>query len=951
MKSFRRILSLVLVLSMLLACAVSAIGCDKQGGGSTTGGETTATPGGTGALPGETTGAPQETDPAPEGKIDYNITVTSLGGLPLADVSLLIYAGDDIVGYGATDESGKVAVELEAGGSYSVSVVDAPEGYHYEDRYPVLGAEVEIRLESSVITENTSLNGVSYKLGDIMRDFTVTDSDGKTQKLSEILKEKDMVLLNFWYTTCTYCVAEFPYMNEAYGQYRDQVEILALNHYPSDTELKVKDFKSTYQLDFPMAKEDLGMQTAFDIEGYPTTVVVDRYGMICLIEAGGLPSVEPFQKIFQAFTASNYTQKVYHSLEELIPPEKPTVEMPSSDALSSALGTSSLGVTYRPETDGESAEYAWPFVIDTKDGATCIRPSNKNVTGSYAILYADVTLKKGDVLALDYLASSEQNADILYVLVDRKDIYQISGKSSGWATCYPFVALEDGVYELALCYMKDETVHEGDDVVYLKNLRVETVADIDVPSFIPRNAASNPREDGFGYNTYAEIVLNETDGYYHVGSKNGPLLLANLMGTSLFSDTSVWLSVYYGVQSGDFTEEFVSKIESYAMYANNSKLYGYCPVTTELREYLETVAKALGIEQTENEWLQICSYYDAYGTGGAQLEDPTKGLSYHSAFLAEMGKDNVVTYDRILVPRGLFYKFVPQKSGVYRIETHIDSTDIGDSLVGWIFLENGTEPFYEYKNEERAYNDPVNVSMVMYMEADKAYYIDIAYWDTSRISGTFTFDIKYEGEKLDHFVMAAPGPATYYESGDGVIDTEHAVTGGIKVKLGDDGYYHHLKEDGTLGSIVYADFVGFTEIFERTSLKDMIEKTDSFNFSISDEDQWVMDFLEIFKKDGVSYTEGFKIEWGDEYDYYMEYYQVEDVVKGIYHGAGKDYTEAAKKYIGKIIGASKDAPELQGCVAVTAELAEILQMLLDKFWFKGVEDGWIEFCYYYNYLG
>jgi hypothetical protein len=112
-----------------------------------------------------------------------------------------------------------------------------------------------------------------------------------------------------------------------------------------------------------------------------------------------------------------------------------------------------------------------------------------------------------------------------------------------------------------------------------------------------------------------------------------------------------------------------------------------------------------------------------------------------------------------------------------------------------------------------------------------------------------------------------------------------------------------------------------------------------------------MDFLEIFKKDGVSYTEGFKIEWGDEYDYYMEYYQVEDVVKGIYHGEGKDYTEAAKKYIGKIIGASKDAPELQGCVAVTAELAEILQMLLDKFWFKGVEDGWIEFCYYYNYLG
>ena len=169
--------------------------------------------------------------------------------------------------------------------------------------------------------------------------------------------------------------------------------------------------------------------------------------------------------------------------------------------------------------------------------------------------------------------------------------------------------------------------------------------------------------------------------------------------------------------------------------------------------------------------------------------------------------------------------------------------------------------------------------------------------------------------------------------------------------LGGDGYYHELRADGTLGSIVYADFISYSSIFERTTLKEMIEKTDSFNFSLSENDQWVLDFIEIFEADGISYQEGFKIEWGDEYDYYMELYQVEDVVAGRYHGKGKDYTETMEKYLSKIIGASGKNPELEGCVAVTEELADVLQLLMDKFTFAGVDHSWTKLCYYYQHIG
>lgn len=939
MKKFKRTLSFLLVLSMLFTMSLSVLtGCDSGSSGD----ETT---GGSGEAPGdETTGG--SGGGTESGKVDYKITVKSAGGLLLEDVTLLIYsdaAMEDLAGYASTDESGVATASLKAGGSYYIDITDAPEGYALAESYPMIERDTTITLTSSVITDNTSLSGVVYKVGSVMRDFSFTDTDGETVTLSEILKTKKAVLINFFYTTCGPCISEVPYMEEAYQMYKDDVEILALNPYANDDQMAVKLFKEEYELSFIFGKDTAGVKdTLPSFGGYPTTMIVDRYGVICLIETGALPALEPFEKAFEYFTADNYTQKLFTSIGELTPAEKPEEPMPSTEELAAALGTTDLGFTYSGEKDDE---YSWPFKIGEKDGETCVYPTNKNQSGSYSILYATMNLKKGDVVALDYFASSEQGADILYLLVNRDDIYQISGISEDWATCYVYVAPQDGEYELALCYFKDATTNAGDDTVYVKDLRVEKIADIDAPTYIPRNAATNLKADGFGYEDYVTVVLNEEDGYYHVGTADGPLLLAELMTATQFSSDSVWTLAY----DGKVGEGFYDKIVNYCSYASNSEIYSFVPVTTELREYLEMVAEAVGIEQSENEWLQMCSYYEAYGTNGKQLSDPTKGLWWHSAYDAQLGKNNSVTYNRVIMPRGLLYEFIPQQTGVYRINSLIDSDNIMDSVEGWVFLRNG-EIYYEYENAERLHNDIVNCSMIVYMEAGTPYYIDIAYWDTYKF-GTFNFEIKYVGAKLEVFTLASPGPFTFYEAEDGTTDQNEIVAGGIEVILDDDGYYHELRADGSVGSIIYADFLGNTSIFERTCLKEMVEKTESFNFAISDTDQWVLDFLEIFEKDGVSYQEGFKIEWGDEYDAYMEMYQVEDVVAGRYHGDGQDYTEVMKGYVKKMIAKSSANPELEGCVPVTEELAEILQLLMDKFTFAGVDHSWTKLCYYYETVG
>ena len=942
MKNLQKKLALILAVLMLLATLASC-----------------QTPSDSGETTGETTVAttPSETKPAPtEAKIDYAITVRSLGGLKLSNVNVYVYTDDtleDLVNYATTNEEGVATISLKKSDKYVAVLSGLPEGYTTEAFYPLAGTDTTISVTSGVI-DSTDHSGKNYKLGDVMRDFEVTDSDGNTQKLSELLKTKDMVLINFWYTTCSWCVKEFPYMNSVYERYKDQIEIVALNHYGSDTEEAVKAFKdqffenydadeaTTGGLSFPMAKDYTNMGTAFGLEGYPTSIVVDRYGVICMIEAGGIVSETPFIAMFDHFTNDNYEQKLFSSLDELTPAEKPTVSMPSSDEIAGVFNSGDITVTYRPETEDKNAELYWPFVIGEKDGESCIVPSNAFKEGSFAIMYADVTLKAGEALAFDYWASSEQGVDILYMLVDAKDIYQISGESDKWNTCYTFVAKQDGVYEVAFCYGKDTSDSVGDDTVYLKNLRVVKEDQINIPTFIPRYAATNRAADGYGYENYVTVVYNEADGLYHVNDKDGPILLVNLMQATQFSNNPIYTHAYNGEIVLDGVNYYDALVQ-YCNYASNSSIYGLCSVNQELKDLLEKVATAIGLEsENPNEWLQMCSYYDVYGADGAQLEDPIKGLAPYAAYEAVEGAENQVYYDRVIMPRGLLYKFVPERSGAYRITSNSEWP-----VDGWIFLSDRTE-YYVYEGGERMYYDPNNLSMVVYFEAGKDYYIDIAFYDVYQVGG-FTFTIDYLGASYNHFTVAAPGYFTFPDgeiADDTMGELAEILSGGIKIALGDDGYYHELREDGSLGSILYADFVGLTSIFS-DSIKDMISKG-AFNFKVTESDQEILNYQAIY---GDQTKEKLKEIWGDQYEELAEIYQLDAVLAGKTHGSGEDLTAEISVYLDKLIPASEEHPELEGCVAVDENLAALLQTLMDKYTFRGVDFSWAKLCYYYQYLG
>ncbi len=960
MNKTKRLLSLVLAILMLLSVASVLSACKDP--------QTPPDEEQPGDQPGEIVNP--GTNP---GEAIYTISIKTAGGMAMDGIMVYIYNTDGyIVAKNSTDENGNVSFTLPASPDYKAELSGVPEGYILKDKYDVGTNGTNIVLVSEVI-EDQDLSGVSYKLGMIMHDFEVTTSDGQTIKLSELLKTKKAVMLNFWYTTCTYCVEEFPDMNNAYLQYQDQIEIVALNNYGGDSQKDVADFKAGYygyELAFPMAKDTAGVEDAFNVPGNPVTVMIDRYGMISLYHVGAIPSEKYFTNMFAHYVSDDYRQGTYGDVSELIPAAKPDKEMPSSEELSEVLNKGDITVTYTPELGEVDAEYSWPFEITEKDGVKCIIPSNADLDSSFATLHAKVTLKAGQAFMFDYFSSTDSGYDVLYVLVNGEDIYQISGISSQWRECCPWVATEDGEYDVALVYYKDISDRAGDDVVYLKDFRVVDAKDVTVVSYIPREAATKGANDTF---TYPQIYLNPNDGYYHVGSENGPILLAKLIYGSTFSSTSVAENLY---QDGVFTvdgKDCFAALEKYCNYAANSKVYTFCSVTEELRTYLEAYVQKYGFNTDENTWLQLCSYYDAYGknedgTPIAQFEDPIKGLSTHSAYIATEGKPNRVEYIGVnILPRGYLYKFVPEKSGVYRITSGGASQEVD----GWIFigddkqwLEFGDRILYtsgdegerfcpdllietEVKDEHgnvttQLTRDHNNASMVAYMEAGQAYYIDFAYYDIYG-AGSFTFEINYIAPTFDYFIVASHGPFEFeLGTGDSMGNT---IAGGIDVILGDDGYYYHKKADGTKGSLLYADFYLTTNIFTSQSLKDMAN-THAFNFALSEYDHMGLSAWEKAGKD----EDKLRQMWGDDFDAYWELYEMDDIIKGIYHGDGKDMTDIFKTYIDKMLD-EEGYPERQGCVPVDEQLAEILQTLMDKYTFKGVEHSWTKLCYYYRYLG
>lgn len=248
----------------------------------------------------------------------YTVEVVTEGGMALEKVGVYVYADEsmeDVQAVAKTDKEGKATFESEGAIGSVIVLKDIPIGYK-EQTYEIKEKDTKIVLEAELLSAD-NLEGVKLGLGDVFADMTVEATDGKTYVISELLEEKKAVVLNFWYLNCNPCRMEFPYLKEAYAEYKDEIEVIAVNPYDGTTET-VADYQKELALDFPMAAIDYEWQEVMNITAYPMTVVIDRYGTIAFIHKAAITETETFTTIFEYFTADDYKQTTIRNVEDIL---------------------------------------------------------------------------------------------------------------------------------------------------------------------------------------------------------------------------------------------------------------------------------------------------------------------------------------------------------------------------------------------------------------------------------------------------------------------------------------------------------------------------------------------------------------------------------------------------------------------------------------------------------
>jgi peroxiredoxin len=112
--------------------------------------------------------------------------------------------------------------------------------------------------------------------------FETTDIDGKKVRLADF--HGKVVVLDFWYRTCGWCIAAMPQINELVDDFAGQpVVILGMNvdRDPADARYVIEKMGLKYPT---LRAEPLAQK--FAVDGFPTLIVIDQQGIIRDVHGG-----------------------------------------------------------------------------------------------------------------------------------------------------------------------------------------------------------------------------------------------------------------------------------------------------------------------------------------------------------------------------------------------------------------------------------------------------------------------------------------------------------------------------------------------------------------------------------------------------------------------------------------------------------------------------------------
>ena len=122
-----------------------------------------------------------------------------------------------------------------------------------------------------------------------------TTLDGK-ELTSESLKGQ-LLVANFWFTTCGPCIGEIPRLNQLARKFAGQVRFLA---FATDSAEQVRDFLKDREFNYEIVPSSRPLARAFGVNGYPRHYIIDREGNLIWKARGADPeNVEKLEAMLE----------------------------------------------------------------------------------------------------------------------------------------------------------------------------------------------------------------------------------------------------------------------------------------------------------------------------------------------------------------------------------------------------------------------------------------------------------------------------------------------------------------------------------------------------------------------------------------------------------------------------------------------------------------------------
>ncbi len=130
--------------------------------------------------------------------------------------------------------------------------------------------------------------GEAPQVGKLAPDFRLSGLDGQSVSLKDFRGRP--VLVNFWASWCGPCVYEMPFIEEVYKEWSGKgLGVLAINI--GESRSQALGFVESNRLSFPVLLDRDGkVAEQYNVRNIPTTIFVDKEGIIQVIKIGTFPN-------------------------------------------------------------------------------------------------------------------------------------------------------------------------------------------------------------------------------------------------------------------------------------------------------------------------------------------------------------------------------------------------------------------------------------------------------------------------------------------------------------------------------------------------------------------------------------------------------------------------------------------------------------------------------------